>query len=453
MHSVYILGGTQTATVYSKMNNPTVKKLWRNFTLNRVELQTVETDRYIFSIGEVQPPVPEAGKEFALTVSDSGICVVGADFGGLMRGFFSLLLKFEHIDGTVQLRHTTAQSHYTLRNRMIHLCVFPENSLYFIKKLIRLSALCQYTHVVIEFWGMLQYDCLRELAWPHAFSKQQAAELITECRELGIEPIPMFNQLGHAAASRGIHGKHVVLDQNPALQELFMPDGWVWNIQSEKTWELLGQVRQELYELFDGSRFMHIGCDEADYINQHAHLRQEVFPQYLRRLTKAVVREGKRPMMWADMLLEKGKFPNCYATGTADEVATLRNALAQETVLIDWQYSCSETPIPTLESLKNERLDCMGAPWSEELNQRAHIETIAANNMFGIMLTTWDTLQTKLPRVWRCAKLCGADGFAWSNDSNLVEVYDKEAAVLMRRVSFEGNDYASAGWSTAQVVV
>jgi hypothetical protein len=132
---------------------------------------------------------------------------------------------------------------------MIHICVFPENDLYFIKKLIRLSALCQYTHIVIEFWGMLQYDCLKELAWPHAFTKAQAQELIDECRELGIEPIPMFNMFGHATGSRECYGKHVVLDQNPTLQYLFTPDGWGWDITSEEVFALLKQVRQELYDL------------------------------------------------------------------------------------------------------------------------------------------------------------------------------------------------------------
>lgn len=157
---------------------------------------------------------------------------------------------------------------------MIHICVFPENDLYFIKKLIRLAVLCQYTHIVIEFWGMLRYDRLKELAWPHAFTKAEAGELIRECRELGMEPVPMFNHLGHATGSRLCYGKHVVLDQNAKLEHLFTPDGWAWNIGSSEVAELLRGIRIELYELFGPGEYCHIGCDEAYYISRCPQMRQ-----------------------------------------------------------------------------------------------------------------------------------------------------------------------------------
>jgi hypothetical protein len=167
-----------------------------------------------------------------------------------MHGFMAMLMKIEYTDGALYIAYAEEESRYIIKNRMIHICVFPENDLYFIKKLIRLSALCQYTHIVIEFWGMLKYDCLDELSWSHAFTKDEARELITECRDLGIEPVPMFNQLGHATASRLCYGKHVVLDRNPSLQHLFTPDGWAWDIESEEVWLLLKKVRAELYEVF-----------------------------------------------------------------------------------------------------------------------------------------------------------------------------------------------------------
>ena len=92
---------------------------------------------------------------------------------------------------------------------------------------------------------MLRYDCLKELSCPHAFSKEEAGELIRECRELGMEPVPMFDQLGHATASRLCYGKHVLLDQEPKLEHLFTPDGWAWNIGSERVKTLLRRVSFE----------------------------------------------------------------------------------------------------------------------------------------------------------------------------------------------------------------
>ena len=59
---------------------------------------------------------------------------------------------------------------YNIKNRMIHLCVFPENSLLEIKKYIRLFSVLQYTHVIVEFWGTFKFDILSSLAWENAFT-------------------------------------------------------------------------------------------------------------------------------------------------------------------------------------------------------------------------------------------------------------------------------------------
>ena len=233
----------------SKLDLSLVATLWSRFCFGRSELVPVGCDRLTFALGNELPPVLQEGKEYALLVSETGAAVTGRDPGGLMRGIVALLMKIELKEGVLFMAPALEQSRFTVRNRMLHLCVFPENDLYFIKKLVRLAGLCQYTHLVIEFWGMLQYDCLRELAWPNAFTKAQVQELLREVRAWGMEPIPMFNQLGHATACRIIYGKHVVLDQNPALQELFTPDGWAWNIHSPKVHDLLKQIRLELYEL------------------------------------------------------------------------------------------------------------------------------------------------------------------------------------------------------------
>lgn len=443
----YVLKEHEAAEAYGKMNNPAVFNLWQSFTLKKGNISLNQSNELIFRIGKTAIPILPDDKEFSIKVDKDGICIVGADYGGLMRGFFSLLMKFEYENGFVKIKHTEENSNYNLKNRMIHICVFPENNLYFIKKLIRFSAMCQYTHIVIEFWGMLKYDCLKELSWKNAFSKSEVKELVSECKALGIEPIPMFNHLGHATASRVCYGKHVVLDQNPAMQELFTPDGWAWNITSKDTCRLLKQIRTELYEIFADSRYIHIGCDEAYCISENDTLRAYL-PEYLKELTNEIENEGKRPMLWMDMLLEKDKFPHCYTTATPEEATLLQNSVSPSTIFVDWQYECTETPIPSLESLKNSSHDCMGAPWFNKENHSAHINTIKENNMFGIMLTTWDALKHHFPNILECAKLLGCKGFVWSVERPL-----EETATLMRKISFEGNNYEDCGWSAFQIEV
>lgn len=446
MKQFYQLSNSIKAVAHRQMHTRTVRNLWDRFTLGQTVVEFLLCEEFIFKIGEPRMPFLEQDKEYALSVDENGCAVVGRDFGGLMRGFCVLLMKLEPYEGHFVLRCTCQQSNYLLKNRMIHICVFPENDLYFIKKLIRLAALCQYTHIVIEFWGMLRYDCLKELAWPHAFTKAEAGELIRECRELGMEPVPMFNQLGHATASRLRYGKHVVLDQTPTLEHLFTPDGWAWNIESSQVKALLRSVRRELYELFGPGEYMHIGCDEAYYISRNPRVRAKL-PQYLHDLTCEVRQEGRRPMLWMDMLLEKDNFKDCYAAGEKDEVEALRKACAESSVFVDWQYGCVEVPVPSLLSLKDCGKDVMGAPWNHPDNYRAHISTVADQHMHGIMLTTWDTLKTHIHSILDCAKCCGASTFYWSEFSGLQE----ETATLLRRVSFEGNSYESSGWAKEQI--
>lgn len=434
-----------SAIAHHQMNNETVKKMWHGFCFGQGSLDIRPSDEFVFVIGQPKMPVLPPEKEFIIHIDEDGAAVIARDYSTLVRGFLVMLMKIECADdGRIFMPCMTCKSNYSIKNRMIHVCVFPENDLYFIKKLIRLSAVCQYTHIVIEFWGMLKYDCLKELSWPHGFTKAQAKELIDECRDLGLVPIPMFNHLGHATASRLILGKHVVLDQNPRLQRLFTPDGWAWNIQSDEVFALLKSIRTELYELFGKGEYMHLGCDEAYYISRNAELRG-LLPSFLNKLTTAVENEGCRPMIWMDMLLEKDKFPKCYCCGgEPDECENLRQSTAKSTVFVDWQYDAKEAPVLSLESLKDCGHDVMGAPW---YNYKPHIDTINKNNLFGLMLTTWHFLNNNLPHIYSCAKAFGAEDFNWSASSGMHE----KTATIMRRISFEGNTYADCGWSKEQI--
>lgn len=445
---MYRLQPALRAVAYTGMDNSTVRNLWKHFFLRDGELTLDPCEELVFRIGETAAPTLEAGKEYAIRVDEKGVCVAGSDYPGLMRGFMVLLMKIECLKDGFGIRHTHEQSGYLLKNRMIHICVFPENDLKYIKKLVRLAGLCQYTHIVIEFWGMQQYDCLPELAWPNAFTKAETKALVRECRELGMEPVPMFNMLGHAASCRVLSGKHVVLDQNPRYQHLYSPDGWVWNIESPEVRKLLKQVRLELYEVFGQGEYIHIGCDEAYYISRDKRLRTEVLPAYLRELTAEVEKEGRRPMIWMDMLQEKGKFKDCKTTGEAGEVEALRAAAAKSSVFVDWQYNCLDTPIPSLVSLKDCGHDVMGAPWYNAKNYRAHIDTIVENGLFGLMFTTWHTLEQYMPSILACAKRCGAVSFVWNDSSSSLE----QTASLLRRVAFEGNTYEETGWVRNQLV-
>lgn len=448
MNHDFYFGEKAAAQAHPSLINDTTRRLWRSFSFCRSELLFSDTDDFVFLIGTPPLPALECEKEYALRVTERGAAVVGRDEGGLMRGFMRLLMMIVCEGGNLRIPATEEQSDYAVKNRMLHLCVFPENDLYFIKKLIRLAGMCQYTHVVLEFWGTLKYDCMKELAWPNARSKEEARELIREIRSFGMEPVPMFNHLGHASASRVRSGKHVVLDQNPALFDYFTPDGWAWDVTSEKAAMLLKQIRAELYALFGPGEYLHIGCDEAYFYTRCAE-RRPYMAKFLHRLTYEIANENRRAMLWMDMLLEKDKYPNCYSVCAPEDVELMQQSLHPSAVMVDWQYDVFDAPIPSLAALKDSGHDVIGAPWFNPKNYAAHVKTVADCGLFGIMLTTWHTLASELPSILGCAKCCGAKTFAWSDYSGLRE----ESATLLRKLSFEGNSYADCGWMKEQIAL
>ena len=131
----FILNDKITATADIKMNSDTVKKLWRGFALTLSDIEFEKGDNFTFRVGVTRLPVLTPQKEYALSVTDSGIAIVGRDFGGLMRGFMSLIMKIEYDGEKPYINAVTEESAFIIKNRMLHVCVFPENDLYFIKKL------------------------------------------------------------------------------------------------------------------------------------------------------------------------------------------------------------------------------------------------------------------------------------------------------------------------------
>ena len=424
--------------------------IFSGFTFGKISTVFEKGEKNTLTIGNANAPLLEPDKEFALSVDGGGCAVVGKDYGGLCRGVFALLSLIQFSGDELFIQETVYSSQYTVKNRMVHLCIFPETTLYFLQRTIRLCGTLGYTHVILEFWGTLQYDCEEALSWKnYRFTKQQIKPIIDEIRALGMEPIPMFNHLGHATGCRLSGGKHVVLDQKPELYNLFTPDGWAWDVENEDALSLLKKVREELYDLFGGSKFFHLGLDEA-YIYAHSKALRDKIPAFLERITKEVESEGARPMLWMDMFLpdESGTTECCKCT--PEECEQTLSALAPSSVLVDWQYGLKEAPIKSSTYLIGKGFDIMGAPWYDYQNCKAHVTTCFDNNLYGVMLTTWHTLNWHTPSILRFARLCGAPKAPWSDISGTNE----ETSTLLRKVSVSltpSDIYNDSGWCEKQI--
>lgn len=456
----YVFNGKVSARCHYSLINDTIKAFWHDFSYGFSTLDATPCTEYVFTIGDASP-VFVGDCAYSINVSPSGICLSAKNETDLKLAFMTLLDMFtccalgEH-DG-IKIECCTLSESPLVENRMVHFCVFPETELWQLRRFVRFCAALKYTHVVVEFWGMLKFDCLKELAWEQAYTKEQIAPVIREANELGLEIIPMFNHWGHATASRHIHGKHVVLDQNPSLQSYFGDDGWCWNIADRKVRDLLKAVRGELMELCGECEYFHIGCDEA-YSFEFTEENMGMLCDYINEVTADLLASGRRTIMWGDMLIcsrptfSKNNAYVCLAPSIEAE-KFLTSRLDKSIIIADWQYYAPEYPVETAEVFAENGFECMLCPYdSGEKELRAAQATVINKKLKGLLQTTWHTLTRGMWTVLLAAVGC----FEQSDEEDLVcarkdAVYITRAAALLRKAMPINGDYEKAGWSKIQV--
>ncbi len=338
---------------------------------------------------------------------------------------------------------------------MVHFCVFPETGLFELRRFLRLCGVLKYTHVVLEFWGMLRFECLPELGWPQAYAKDEIRPLVQEARDLGLEIIPMFNHWGHASASRVMHGKHVVLDQDPGLQPYFSDDGWTWQIGKPEVRALLRAVRGELSELCGPGRYFHLGCDEPYGFDLTERSAPEV-TGYLNGIAQELKKDGRRAIVWGDMLVaDHASFRtgNRY-TASCPDLRTekiLLDGLDREIIIADWQYGVREAPVETGLVFRDAGFDVLLCPWDHGTgcdSVSACAATVKEHRLYGLLHTTWHTLTAGMPDVTQAAENC------WDRETRPFSLtyYGPRTAALLRRACSVRGDYAKAGWSPVQIM-
>lgn len=438
------------------LNFDELSTLMWGFCSKNIKCDVSECTANEIHIGNAEIIPLEAGDEFTVNIKPEGVSIIGADKNCLMRGFMSFLMSVitePPVNGKPVFSAQCTQIHgsFSIKNRMVHLCIFPETTFVMFRKLVRLCAALQYTHVIIEFWGMLKFDCMKELAWPCAFEKSAVKEVIEEAKAMGIIPVPMFNHFGHASQSRALNGKHVVLDQNPSLAYLFTPAGWAWDIQSETVLALLSAIRKELYELFGDGEFIHLGCDEA-YIYGKGYLSHETISNFFGRITTECVEEGRTPMLWGDMFICRDEFKDsteryeCNAK-SIENAKLIRSKINKKSIINDWHYEVFETPWKTSEGFNNLGFKTMCCPWNKIKNICTAVNTVKELNLFGMVQTTWHVLSRHMEILYTSSMEMGMhipEKLKFSEPN-------KAVAMMLRKVTFEDYTYEEAGFAPNQV--
>lgn len=441
--------GAISTTAHHTLNSEIMKEFWHGCSYSLSSISFDETDETIFKIGSCTEP-ELCGEDYAVTVCKDGVFVKGKDSRALKEGFLTLIDRILP-DGKDKLKIGCCEFRETadIKNRMVHYCIFPETELWELEKLVRFACILKFSHIVLEFWGMYKLECLKELSWNHAYTKDDLKAILKIAKDSGVEIIPMFNHWGHASACRAMHGKHVVLDQNPALAYLFSEDGWSWKLGEEAVTALHDKIRAELIDLCGEGEYFHIGCDEA-YGFDFSKESMDAFITHITHISESLEKVGRRAIMWADMLIFKDKTwnekNNYYAFCKSEECEEyLLSRLPKNIVIADWQYEAPKAPVETVKKLSSRGFDVVLCPWNGVPHIGAAAQTVKEFKLFGIMQTTWHTLSCATDFILRCARSSVNDD-DMSHDMQRIK-----GAEAMRKAYFANGNYERSGWSKKEI--
>jgi len=444
-------------------------ELWNQFTagvstLTIQKIKTHENIAYLSTTGNYSLTPKPTQYEYEIQVNSNCISIGYTDEKGFAHAFSTVLQMIhfkEDNDGELAfyIPCCNIYDRPVLKFRGIHLCVFPETTLDFLRKAVRLAGFAKYSHIVIEFWGTLKYDTLKELGWECAYTKEEIKPIIDDAHSLGMEVIPMFNHLGHAAQSRCKYGRHTALDQNPKLQTLFEPDGWTWCLSNPKTLDILRNVRKELIELCGEGKYFHLGCDEAYTFATcpicRKHNKSELLLNYLNGLAKELQEYNRIPIIWGDNLLERKEWESTYtATSDIQGIQEILNKMDKNIIINDWQYRVQEGQCKTSEYFKKKGFQVIVSPWLDVPNIKALTEATIQQNLFGVLLTTWHTIHSNIAFILYAASLMWegtySDQDSYQNRKyfDLINLY---SAAYLRKLCPANGNYLKAGWKSKEL--
>ena len=450
-------------------------ELWRNFTAGKSGLEVIIKDDFwgcavISKKCDAGPIHEKTDYEYELDCSENGVNIIYTEEHGLIHGFSTLLQMispFNLKSKNFNIPCCKMCDRPILKMRGVHLCVFPETSLLFLRKVVRLCGLLKCSHIIIEFWGMYKFRFMKEMGWEDGYSAEDLKPIIEDGKAFGIEFIPMFNHLGHASQSRFKAGKNVLLDNAPEYEEYFEPGGWTWKISNPDVRILLRSVREELIDLFREGEYFHVGCDEAymadgddDGLNAE---QNKAFVNFLNETADEIKASGRKMIMWGDMFLNKDRYPFPYCNNVSNRCTDSENnlkKLSSGIIIDDWQYNVGEDMDETVKFFvgRRDKDSIILSPWAgyESVSYTDNINGRCAlakkYGLLGVIATTWNKLH-KDPK-----ELIYAACQMWSEDNKYAdrrswEVYKCFGMQNVRKLLPSGGVREKSGWIEGENII
>ena len=448
---------TLPRNIYEKISKSHLEALLSNYTAGETTTHFVMSEK-LSGVAVVDTEMRDenlsctTNYDYELHITQSFAKFLFGDEKGFIHAFvtFLQLIRFEGFGENFYLRVPC----YTIKDspdmafRSVHLCVFRDTSLDFLKKAISLCGIMKCSHVVLEFWGTYKFECYPDLSWKEAYTKEQIKPIVEYANAIGVEIIPMLNHLGHASQGRICSGKHSALDTNLRLAPYFEEDGWSWCTSNPETLKLLEECRKELIDLCGKGEYFHIGCDEAYTFATCEKCRtrdkDEIMLEHITNISNDLKKYGRRAIMWGDMFLDKEKFLPPYECNGRGENKIL-NDIPKDVIIADWQYNV-KTDFLSSQFFADKGFDVVCCPWNSRDNVSAAINTVKNNSLHGVIGTTWHTLQFM---QWLIPYIADV---MWGNGGKLSDQeYTLHCSYIVRRCVPSNGDYEKSGFIDREV--
>lgn len=244
--------------------------------------------------------------------------------------------------------------------------------------------------LVMEWEATFPFERHAILSNRYAYTRDEVASLIEDCAGWGLEVIPLQQCFGHVD----------YILRHPRYAPLRESDTDLYQIcpcRVDEAMEVFSEIFREVASLHP-SPLLHIGGDETRLLGHCPDCRRRadaegisgLYVGYLKRAAAEVLKLGKRPMLWIDMLL---KHPAAAAE------------MPRECVFVDWNYGWDPNLFGDFSSLASLPFEFWGAAamrsWHDNhsgLSWRGHFENLrdyipeARRRKFqGMLLTSWST--------------------------------------------------------------
>ncbi|MES2308011.1 MAG: family 20 glycosylhydrolase, partial [Verrucomicrobiota bacterium] len=245
--------------------------------------------------------------------------------------------------------------------------------------------------LLIEWEASFPYEKNFIISNSYAYSPQEIKSFIQFCKGLGIQVIPLQQCFGHI--------EYILRHERYAhLRESHKDICQLCPSKKKESLQVFTEIFKEIVASHP-SPYIHIGGDET-YLLGHcptckARAEKEgesrLYVDYFKEIAKCVLRLGKRPILWADMLL---KHPE-----DAGEMPS-------ETIFMDWNYGWKVDHFGSINALRKKYpFEMWGAPairchpdnhgttdWNTHFqNIHDYIPYARKARYEGIVMTSWST--------------------------------------------------------------